>query len=149
MKKSAQFLKCLIISTSLIIFTSCANFQLDDGEPSAAQAPLTLALEAYPNLHFEDLPIPSNFSYKRSKSFVYESRSGSVKVGHLFFSGWSSLDETIAFYQNEMINKDWSFIRVVEHDGTELLYEKNDKVCRVTLKSTLGQTQIEITIGPK
>ena len=149
MKKSTQFLKCLIIFASLIVFTSCANFPLDKENPAEAQAPLKLALEGYPNLHFEDLPIPSTYSYKRSKSFVYESRSGSIKVGHLFFTGWANLDETIAFYQNEMINKDWSFIRVVEHDGTELLYEKNDKVCRVTLKSTLGQTQIEITIGPK
>ncbi len=144
-----NFYKYLIIFAYLIFFSGCANFPIQDGEQPATTEVLTPSTESYPSLHFEDLPIPGGFTFNRSKSFIYESRSGSVKVGHIFFSGWNNLDETIAFFQNEMINKDWTFVRTMEHSGTQLLYEKADKVCQVTLRSTLGQTHIEITIGPK
>ena len=137
------------MSAYLILLSSCANFPIPEGEAPVTTEALTPSVESYPSLHFEDLPVPTGFSFKRTKSFIYESRSGSVKVGHLFFSGWNNIDETIAFFQNEMINKDWSFVRTMEHDGTQLLYEKTDKVCEVTLRSSLGQTQIEVTIGPK
>jgi hypothetical protein len=144
-----KFLKHFIIFAYLVLFSGCANFPIPEGEQPAASEALTPSVETYPSLHFEDLPIPSGFTFNRSKSFIYESRSGSVKVGHIFFSGWNNLDETIAFFQNEMINKDWTFVRTMEHSGTQLLYEKTDKVCQITLRSTLGQTQIEVTIGPK
>jgi hypothetical protein len=137
------------MSAYLILLSSCANFSIPEGEVPVTTEALTPSVDSYPSLHFEDLPVPTGFSFKRTKSFIYESRSGSVKVGHLFFSGWNNIDETIAFFQNEMINKDWSFVRTMEHDGTQLLYEKTDKVCEVTLRSSLGQTQIEVTIGPK
>jgi hypothetical protein len=149
MKMPIQILKCLIISAFLILLSSCANFPIQEGETPGTTDALTPSVESYPSLHFEDLPVPSGFAFKRAKSFIYESRSGSLKVGHLFFAGWNNLDETIAFFQNEMINKDWTFVRTMEHGGTQLLYEKTDKVCEVTIRSSLGQTQIEITIGPK
>ncbi|MDE0847669.1 MAG: hypothetical protein OSA44_02525, partial [Nitrospinaceae bacterium] len=50
---------------------------------------------AYP---FADIPVPSGFERNHSKSFVYESGSGTVKVGRLFFSGWGNLNEVISFY---------------------------------------------------
>ncbi len=144
-----QILNCFVAAVYLILFSSCANFPIQQDEPPTTTETLTPSVESYPSLHFDDLPVPNGFTFKRSKSFIYESRSGAVKVGHLFFSGWSNLDETISFFQNEMINKDWTFVRTMEHSGTQLLYEKTDKVCEVTVSSSLGQTHIEITIGPK
>ena len=149
MKTPTKVLNCFIVTAYLILLSSCASFPIQGDEQPGQNKALSPSADPYPSINFEDLPIPSGFNFKRSKSFIYESRSGSVKVGHLFFSGWNSIDDVISFFQNEMINRDWSFIRTMEHSGTNLLYEKNDKVCEVTVSSSLGQTYIEITIGPK
>lgn len=98
---------------------------------------------------FPDLPIPAGFNFNRGKSFVYEAGSGTVKVGHLFFSGWAKLGKVIPFYQNEMVNKGWKLVQFVERDISTLHYEKDGLDCRVTLASSLGKTEIEIVIGPK
>jgi len=101
---------------------------------------------AYP---FLDIPVPSGFERNHSKSFVYESGSGTVKVGRLFFSGWGNLDEVISFYQDEMVNKGWSLVNAIKHKTTILNYEKEGWVCTLMTHSTLGKVYIEIQAGPK
>jgi hypothetical protein len=101
---------------------------------------------AYP---FLDIPVPSGFERNHSKSFVYESGSGTVKVGRLFFSGWGNLDEVISFYQDEMVNKGWSLVNAIKHKTTILNYEKEGWVCTLMTHSTLGKIYIEIQAGPK
>ena len=48
-----------------------------------------------------------------------------------------------------MINNGWTLVRVVEHDGIMLLYEKEVRVCTINITSSLGQSLVEIQIGPK
>ena len=110
---------------------------------------LTPSKDSYPLSRFPDIPLPSGFEFDRSTSFLYGSGSGSVKVGRLFFKGWASQEKVITFFENEMINNGWVLVRVVEHNGTMLLYEKEDRVCTLLLSSSLGKTTVEIQIGPK
>ena len=98
---------------------------------------------------FSDIPVPSGFDRNHSKSFVYESGSGAVKVGRFFYSGWGKLDEVISFYQNEMVNKGWSLINTIKHETTILNYEKEGGICVLMIRSTLGRIEIEIQAGPK
>lgn len=105
--------------------------------------------DAYLHSRFPDIPFPQKFKFERDKSFLYETGTGAVKVGRLFFSGWASLDEAIAFYQNEMINKGWALVRLIEHEGVMMLYDKKGWVCTIILTSTLGQSNVEIQVGPK
>jgi len=98
---------------------------------------------------FSDIPVPRVFERNHSKSFVYESGSGAVKVGQIFFSGWAKLDEVISFYQNEMVNKGWSLINTIKHETTILNYEKEGGICVLMIRSTLGRIEIEIQAGPK
>ena len=101
---------------------------------------------AYP---FSDIPVPDGFARNHSKSFVYESGSGAIKVGRFFYSGWGSLDEVVGFYQNEMINKGWSLVNSIKHENTILNYEKDGLVCSLMVRSVLGKAYIEIQAGPK
>lgn len=110
---------------------------------------LLVAESAHPYLKFADVPVPENFKFNRSKSFTYEAGSSPVKVGRLFYSGWASLEDVVAFYQSEMENKGWSLVRVIEQNGSNLLYEKENWVCTIILKSSLGRSVIELLIGPK
>ncbi|MBC8287737.1 MAG: hypothetical protein H8E42_09735 [Nitrospinae bacterium] len=98
---------------------------------------------------FSDIPIPHGFERNHSKSFVYESGSGTVKVGRFFYSGWSDLNGVVTFYQNEMVNKGWSLVNAIKHETTILNYEKEGWVCSLMIKSMLGKASIEIQAGPK
>ncbi len=98
---------------------------------------------------FSDIPIPNGFERDHSKSFVYESGSGAVKVGRFFYSGWSSLGDVVSFYQDEMINKGWSMVNSIKYETTILNYEKEGWVCALMIKTTLGRAYIEIQAGPK
>ena len=133
------------------VFSSCASLPPDimgtgEGKPAPG---LTPHKDTYPLSRFSDIPVPSRFEFDRSKSFIYESGSGSVKVGRLFFKGWVSQESVITFFENEMINNGWTLVRVIENNGTMLLYQKENRVCTVILDSTLGQSTVEIQIGPK
>ena len=98
---------------------------------------------------FSDIPYPSGYAFDHSKSFIYESGSGTVKVGRFIYSGWSSFNGVVNFYQNEMINKGWNLVNAIKHETTILNYQKEGWVCTLMIKSKLGQVFIEIQAGPK
>ena len=61
---------------SLLFFYGCAEWDLGLGTKDDGGPPPPHVLEtAYP---FSDIPIPSGFSRDDSKSFIYESGSGTV-----------------------------------------------------------------------
>ena len=132
----------------ILMFSGCAEWDLGlnkkkDGPPAPPPPPPT----AYP---FSDIPVPSNFSQDHSKSFIYESGSGSVKVGRLVYTGWESLENTIKFFQNEMVNNGWTLVNSIKHDSYTLNYEKEGWASSVNINTKLGRrTTVEIQAGPK
>ena len=100
-------------------------------------------------LPFTDVPVPSGFDIDRSKSFVYESGSGAVKVGRLYYSGWHDPQEVVNYYHNAMVNKGWKMVNSMEHDGIILNYQKETRVCTIIVTDALLKTNLEIQVGPK
>ena len=99
---------------------------------------------------FTDIPIPNDFDRDQSKSFVYESGSKCVKVGRLYFSGGGELEESVEFYQNEMINHKWTpGVSFLGNNGKILNYHKKGWDCTVIIQSGWFRSDIEIQIGPK
>lgn len=98
---------------------------------------------------FAGVPVPNNFDLDRSKSFVYESGSGEVKVGRLYFSGWNDLKEVLAYYQSAMVNRGWSLVNSIEQENIILNYEKEGWACTLNLSPGWFKTYVEIQIGPK
>jgi hypothetical protein len=133
----------LILGVCLLI-TGCATW--DEMVAKTPPPPPPPPEMVYP---FSDIPVPNGFDWNHAKSFVYESGSGSVKVGRFFYSGWGHLDEVASFYQNEMVNKGWHLVNAIKHEITVLNYEKEGWVCTLMIHSTLGKTFIEIQAGPK
>ena len=132
----------------LFMFSGCASLQesIDNfgiEEPPPLPDPVNLA---YP---FTDLPIPKGFDRDHARSFVYESGSGTIKVGRLFFSGWGNMEKIMSFYQSEMVNHGWKLINAMEHDGTILNYKKEGWISTVVIRSKWGTTKIKIVVGPQ
>ncbi len=133
----------------LIFLSGCATWDSwDIGLDGKSEPPPPPVTEiAHP---FEDIPVPSGFSRDNDKSWIYESGSGTVKVGRLFFSGWENMDHVLPFYQNEMLNKGWTLVNSIKTEKNQILnYEKEGSVSTIMLRSRLMTTFIEIQVGPK
>jgi len=100
-------------------------------------------------LPFIDVPVPSGFIRDQLKSFVYETGNEHMKVGRLFFEGNKSLKDVVEFYQNEMINKEWTLINSMAGKDTILNYRKTGWTCAVLVRPrSFSRSIIEIQIGP-
>jgi len=145
-KRIYNLIFVLTTSFALFVMTGCALTQ-DAGDSADSAGPGAEVISvAHP---FSDVPIPSGFKADRAKSFVYESGSGDVKVGRLYYSGWHNSQDVVNYYHNAMINKGWKMVNSMEHDGMILNYEKETRVCTVIVKDALLKTQLEIQVGPK
>ena len=128
----------------LIFSGGCAALKQTKNDSPPPPEPINLA---HP---FTDIPIPMGFDRDQSKSFVFESESKNIKVGRIFFSGSSNLEETIEFYQNEMINHKWTpGVSFLANNGKVLNYQKKGWDCTVIIQSGWLGSDIEIQIGPK
>ncbi|MFQ5482777.1 MAG: hypothetical protein ACE5ER_08455 [Nitrospinaceae bacterium] len=126
-------------------FMGCAALEppppTDPTTPSADPASLAV--------RFANVPIPPGFDLDRSKSFIYESGSGAVKVGRLYLSGWNAVDEVIQFFRNEMVAKGWSPISIMEQQVTLMVFEREDQVCTLMVEPSFGKTHVQIHVGPR
>ena len=130
-----------------LFFSGCAGLDigLDDKRSSPSRPPQQA--NAYP---FSDIPVPPDFSRNETKSWIYESGSGTVKVARLFFSGYKKIDYVVIFYQNEMLNKGWALVNSIKTEREHIMnFQKEGWVSTVRLNSNFVSTFIEITAGPK
>ena len=133
---------CFLI---ILLFFGCAEIGLNDKNGSSL--PPSQPASAYP---FTDIPIPPGFDRNNSKSWIYESGSGTLKAGRLFFSGYKNEDQVLTFFQNEMLNKGWTLVNSIKTEKNQILnYEKEGSVSTIMLRSRLMTTFIEIQVGPK
>ena len=132
----------IIIFLPLAFFNGCAGLdQFDPHPPEPA-----IINNALP---FVDVPVPDGFNRDQSKSFVYETGSNDMKVGHLFFNGYSGLKPTVEFYQNEMVNKGWTLTNSMASTDTILNYRKEGWICTVIIRPrSFSRSIVEIQIGP-
>lgn len=144
------FLPTLLAGLCLILVSGCST--LEPQQTTIENDPEGLIPsenETPKNYRFSDIPVPGKFKLDQGRSFVYESGSGTVKVGHLFYSGWGGVNDIVAFYKNEMLNKGWTLLGVMESDGFTLNFDKEEWIATVIVKSSLAKSKIEILVGPK
>ncbi len=129
----------------LLLLSGCAGMETQDSKGPQTGPPTESSLST----RFANVPIPPGFDLDRSKSFIYESGSGSVKVGKLFLRGWNGVDEVIEFFRNEMVAKGWTSISIMEQSTTVMMYERETQVCTIMVEPSLGKTKVQINVGPK
>ena len=143
--KSNQIAFCQILAIFLllILINGCAVIDKMGKETPPQREVISNALP------FIDVPVPSGFIRDQVKSFVYETGNERMKVGRLFFKGNKSLKDVVKFYQNEMINKEWTIINSMAGKDTILNYRKTGWTCTVIVRPrSFSRSNIEIQIGP-
>ena len=133
----------LAIFLLLILINGCAVIDKMEGGTPPQPEVISNALP------FIDVPVPSGFNRNQLKSFVYETSNDNMKVGRLFFEGSKSLKDVVEFYQNEMVNKEWTLTNSMASADTILNYRKAGWTCTVIVRpSPFNRSIIEIQIGP-
>ena len=144
-----MFKRVTIYFFMTLFFSGCAEFDigLDNSKNASPIRPKQQAT-AYP---FSDIPVPRDFTRNESKSWIYESGTGTVKVARLFFSGYKDLEYVVIFYQNEMLNKGWALVNSIKTEREHIMnYQKEGWVSTIRLESrNFLNTIIEIQAGPK
>ena len=138
------FYQTLAIFLLLMFINGCAGIidKMEGGTPPERE----IISNALP---FIDVPVPSGFNRNQLKSFVYETSNDSMKVGRLFFEGNKSLKDVVEFYQNEMVNKEWTLTNSMASKDTILNYRKAGWTCTIIVRpSPFSRSTIEIQIGP-
>ena len=138
------FCQTLSIFLLLMFINGCAGIidKMEGGTPPERE----IISNALP---FIDVPVPSGFNRNQLKSFVYETSNDNMKVGRLFFDGNKSLKDVVEFYQNEMVNKEWTLTNSMASADTILNYRKAGWTCTVIVRpSPFSRSTIEIQIGP-
>jgi hypothetical protein len=131
-----------------LFFSGCAEFDIGLDSKNASPPRPKQQATAYP---FSDIPVPPDFTRNESKSWIYESGTGTVKVARLFFSGYNDLEYVVIFYQNEMLNKGWTLVNAIKTDKEQIMnFQKEGWLSTVILHSkNFLSTIIEVQAGPK
>jgi len=141
--------RTIIFIFILLFFPGCSTWdewKIGSNEESEPPPPPVVET-AHP---FTDIPVPSGFSRMNKKSWIYESGSGTVKVGRLFFSGYEKVKAVVPFYQNEMLNNGWTLVNSIKTEKKYILnFEKEGSVSTIMIESNIVSTFIEIQVGPK
>lgn len=143
--KLSAISKILVACLSLALASGCALMEPAEPPPGEGGVQNPSALTA----RFANVPIPPGFDLDRSKSFIYESGSGAVKVGKLHLSGWNGIEEVVEYYRNEMVSKGWSSVSIMEQKITVMVYEQEGQMCTIMVEPSFSKTHVEINVGPK
>ena len=145
-KYNSIFLQAVIFGT-LLLLVGCVS--KETGKSTRGTAGNVKASMPALQKRFANIPLPKDYDLDRSKSFIYESGTGHVKVGRLHLTGWGGPDNVINFYRTEMIKKGWNLIRVTEQEATIMLYEQEADLCTIVIVKSYGKTSVDIQFGPK
>ena len=145
-KYIALFLLAVLIGAP-VLFAGCVSKET----PRAHRATAGNVRDSLSSLskRFSNIPLPRNYDLDRSKSFIYESGNGKVKVGRLHLTGWGGPENIINFYRSEMVKRGWDLIRVTEQEATIMLYSQDNQICTVVIVKSFGKTSVDIQFGPK
>lgn len=145
--KSNFIIIWVILAGALFLFQGCAKTEKPK-QSGKSPGNIEESLESLAK-RFPKIPFPNNYELDRSRSVVYESGDGRVRIGHLYFKGQQPAEDAILYYRNEMATRDWNLIRNFEQEATVLLYGQGAQICTVTIMKSNGETLIDIQFRPK
>jgi len=96
---------------------------------------------------FKDLPVPENFVYLPSKSFIFE--HGKTRVGVLKYIGKSKPEVLINFLKTHMQKQGWKLKSIIEGGTSFLSFEKEKEVCLINIDFIGKKILLTFSISPQ
>lgn len=99
------------------------------------------------HLRFKDLPVPENFVYLPSKSFIFE--HGKTRVGILKYIGKSNPQALINFLKTQMQKQGWRLKSIIEGGASFLNFEKEKEICLINIDFIGRKVLLTFSISPQ
>ncbi|MCX6355609.1 MAG: hypothetical protein NTZ78_12035 [Candidatus Aureabacteria bacterium] len=97
------------------------------------------------DVSFEDIPVPAAFVLKRSNSYSFQ--NDVTRVGRLIYEGRSSLNDVLAFYQQQMPLHGWQEMSYIDYYSSTRYYEKEGQSCILTVEPKIGWKNVRIILS--
>ncbi|MDD5644654.1 MAG: hypothetical protein PHO00_04320 [bacterium] len=140
--------KLLIIFVILnfVVVSGCSTLGSGSKKASSGYQQSGMGLTLSGSLKFDDVPVPAGFQLNVKESFAFQNNT--MRVGVLLYKGKALPQDVISFYKEQMPLYNWKILNVIEYDNIQMLFEKSDETCVVTLMP--GRTNImKISVAPK
>lgn len=99
------------------------------------------------DVSFEDIPIPAGFRLKRKESYSFQ--NDVTRVGHLVYKGHSSINNVLAFYQQQMPLHGWQEMSYIDFRSSIRYYEKEGQSCIISVVPKTGWDNVNIMIDTR
>lgn len=126
---------------SLASFTGCKSGGQQGAAPQA---------QFSNDVSFEDIPVPAGFSLIRKESYSFQ--NDVTRVGHLVYKGRSSINDVLAFYQQQMPLHGWQEMSYIDSRSSTRYYDKEGQTCVLTVGkrgSLVHNIRIDLDMRPK
>lgn len=95
---------------------------------------------------FPDVPIPKELKLDHKNSFVY--MAPGLATGLMVYDGNVDYESLISFFQESLPARGWELKASLKYPSTMLFYEKEARICLVTMKTMPLNVHVEIWVAP-
>jgi len=111
------------------------------GDQPAGAPPVAFSKD----VSFEDIPVPAGFTLKRKVSYSFQ--NDVTRVGRLVYEGRSSVNNVLAFYQQQMPLHGWQEMSYIDYRSSVRYYEKEGQSCILTVEPKAGWKNVRIILS--
>ena len=95
---------------------------------------------------FPDVQIPKELKLDEGESFVF--MSPELSTGLLVYKGNVDYDSLVRFFDESLTKSGWELRASLKYPRTLFFYQKETRVCLITMKTTTFNVQVEIWVAP-
>ncbi|MGD8316025.1 MAG: hypothetical protein PVJ11_10145 [Syntrophobacterales bacterium] len=95
---------------------------------------------------FPDVPIPKELKLDQKESFVY--MTPDFATGMLVYNGNVDYDSLVRFFDESLTKNGWIIQASLKYTRTLFFYQKENRVCLLTMQDTPLNVRVEIWVAP-
>jgi hypothetical protein len=111
-------------------------------EPSGEDGPTPIVTIR----EFPDVPIPKELELDAGESFVY--MTPEFATGMLVYNGNVDYDSLVRFFDESLTKNGWIIQASLKYTRTLFFYQKENRVCILTMQITPLNVRVEIWVAP-
>ena len=139
-RKAVIFGTGLVYLALMVLFTGCTK--TIQTEPDVEEGPIPLVTIR----EFPDIPIPNELTLEEKESFVY--MTPEFATGTLVYTGNVEYNSLVRFFDETLAKNGWQLQASLKYTRTLFLYQKESRICLVTMRTMPLNVRVEIWVAP-
>ena len=124
----------------MMLFSGCTKRV--NTEPTEEEGPTPIVTIR----EFPDVPIPKELKLDAKESFVY--MTPEFATGMLVYNGNVDYDSLVRFFDESLTRNGWIIQASLKYTRTLFFYQKENRVCILTMQVTTLNIRVEIWVAP-